>query len=136
MTGLLAVREELVTLRQGAGGRAMRRLIEECLAAGFSAAPGAAIGLAEMDDGAAFPLGDQWLVLTRYEYRLLSALLARPGAILSREHLMDDVWRDAPETVDRTVDTHVKTLRAKLRAARPGSDPIQTHRGLGYSVQA
>lgn len=64
MTGLLAVREELVTLRQGAGGRAMRMLIEECLAAGFPPAPGAAIGLADMDDGAAFPLGDQWLVLT------------------------------------------------------------------------
>lgn len=64
MTGLLTPREELVTLRQGAGGRAMRLLIEECLAAGFPAAPGAAIGLAEMDDGAAFRLGDQWLVLT------------------------------------------------------------------------
>lgn len=63
MTGL-AVREELITLRQGAGGRAMRMLIEECLAAGFPAAPRATIGLAEMDDGAAFPLGDQWLVLT------------------------------------------------------------------------
>ena len=76
------------------------------------------------------------LSLTRYEYRLLAALLKRPGAILSREQLMDDVWRDAPETVDRTVDTHVKTLRAKLRAVAPGSDPIQTHRGLGYSLQA
>jgi len=76
------------------------------------------------------------LSLTRYEYRLLAALLKRPGAILSREQLMDDVWRDAPETVDRTVDTHVKTLRAKLRAAAPGADPIQTHRGLGYSLQA
>jgi two-component system catabolic regulation response regulator CreB len=76
------------------------------------------------------------LSLTRYEYRLLAALLARPGAILSREQLMDDVWRDAPDTVDRTVDTHVKTLRAKLRVAAPGADPIQTHRGLGYSVQA
>lgn len=64
MTGLLAVREELITLRQGAGGRAMRLLIEECLAAGFPAAPAAAVGLAAMDDGAAFPLGDQWLVLT------------------------------------------------------------------------
>ena len=76
------------------------------------------------------------LTLTRYEYRLLAALLKRPGAILSREQLMDDVWRDAPDTVDRTVDTHVKTLRAKLRAAAPGADPIQTHRGLGYSLQA
>jgi len=76
------------------------------------------------------------LSLTRYEYRLLAALLKRPGAILSREQLMDDVWRDAPDTVDRTVDTHVKTLRAKLRAVAPEVDPIQTHRGLGYSLQA
>jgi two-component system catabolic regulation response regulator CreB len=76
------------------------------------------------------------LALTRYEYLLLAALLARPGAILSREQLMDDVWRDAPDTVDRTVDTHVKTLRAKLHAIAPAEDPIRTHRGLGYSLQA
>ncbi len=76
------------------------------------------------------------LSLTRYEYRLLAALLRRPGAILSREQLMDDVWRDAPDTVDRTVDTHVKTLRAKLRQVAKDADPIQTHRGLGYSLQA
>jgi two-component system catabolic regulation response regulator CreB len=78
----------------------------------------------------------QPLALTRYEFRLLAALLARPGAILSREQLMDDVWRDAPDTVDRTVDTHVKTLRAKLRAVSEQRDPIRTHRGLGYSVEA
>jgi two-component system catabolic regulation response regulator CreB len=76
------------------------------------------------------------LDLTRYEYRLLARLLARPGAILSRERLMSEVWDDAPDTVDRTVDTHVKTLRAKLRAVDPGTDPIRTHRGLGYSVEA
>jgi two-component system catabolic regulation response regulator CreB len=77
----------------------------------------------------------QELSLTRYEYRLLAALLLRPGAILSREQLMGDVWRDATETVDRTVDTHIKTLRAKLRAVRFENDPIQTHRGLGYSLK-
>jgi len=76
------------------------------------------------------------LALTRYEYRLLARLLARPGAILGRDRLMQEVWDDAPDTVDRTVDTHVKTLRAKLRAADPGRDPIRTHRGLGYSVEA
>jgi two-component system catabolic regulation response regulator CreB len=75
------------------------------------------------------------LELTRYEYRLLARLLARPGAILSRERLMREVWDDAPDTVDRTVDTHVKTLRAKLRAADPAREPIRTHRGLGYSVE-
>src|SRR5690606_17194653 len=56
------------------------------------------------------------LDLTRYEYGLLAALLARPGAVLSRAQLMDRVWGDALESGDRTVDTHVKTLRAKLRA--------------------
>ena len=76
----------------------------------------------------------QVLDLTRYEYGLLAALLARPGAVLSRAQLMDRVWGDAPETSDRTVDTHVKTLRAKLREVAPDRDPIHTHRGLGYSV--
>jgi two-component system, OmpR family, catabolic regulation response regulator CreB len=75
------------------------------------------------------------LDLTRYEFGLLEALLARPGAVLSRRQLMDRVWADAIESTDRTVDTHIKTLRAKLRAADGGGeDPIRTHRGLGYSL--
>lgn len=74
------------------------------------------------------------LDLTRYEYGLLAALLARPGAVLSRAQLMDRVWGDVPDSGDRTVDTHVKTLRAKLRLLAPELDPIRTHRGLGYSV--
>jgi two-component system catabolic regulation response regulator CreB len=75
------------------------------------------------------------LDLTRYEYGLLAALLARPGAVLSRAQLMDRVWGDALESGDRTVDTHVKTLRAKLHALAPDADPIRTHRGLGYSLE-
>ena len=77
----------------------------------------------------------QWLDLTRYEYGLLAALLQRPGAVLTRAQLMDRVWGDALDSGDRTVDTHVKTLRAKLREAAPEADPIRTHRGLGYSVE-
>ncbi|RPE81177.1 two-component system response regulator CreB [Vulcaniibacterium tengchongense] len=76
------------------------------------------------------------LDLTRYEYGLLAALLQRPGAVLTRAQLMDRVWGDALDSGDRTVDTHVKTLRAKLRAVAPDADPIRTHRGLGYSLQA
>jgi two-component system catabolic regulation response regulator CreB len=49
--------------------------------------------------------------------------------------LMDRVWGDALESGDRTIDTHVKTLRAKLRAVAPEADPIRTHRGLGYSLE-
>lgn len=74
------------------------------------------------------------LDLTRYEYALLAELLRRPGAILSRAQLLDRAWEDALDSGERTVDTHVKTLRAKLRAVDPDADPVQTHRGLGYSV--
>jgi two-component system catabolic regulation response regulator CreB len=78
----------------------------------------------------------QVLDLTRYEYGLLAALLQRPGAVLSRAQLMDRVWGDALDSGDRTVDTHVKTLRGKLREVDADADPIRTHRGLGYSVEA
>lgn len=76
------------------------------------------------------------LDLTRYEYALLAELLRRPGAILSRAQLLDRAWDDALESGERTVDTHVKTLRAKLRGIDPGADPIRTHRGVGYSLDA
>jgi two-component system, OmpR family, catabolic regulation response regulator CreB len=75
------------------------------------------------------------LDLTRYEYALLAELLQRPGAIRSRAQLLDRAWDDALESGERTVDTHVKTLRAKLRAVDPAADPIRTHRGVGYSVE-
>lgn len=85
-------------------------------------------------DGRRVRYRGQVLDLTRYEYGLLAALLARPGAVLSRAQLMDRVWGDALESGDRTVDTHIKTLRAKLREVAPDADPIHTHRGLGYSL--
>ena len=92
-------------------------------------------------EGRRFRYRGQLLDLTRYEYGVLEALLARPGAVLSRMQLMDRVWADALESSDRTVDTHIKTLRAKLRAvSRRGDDgdhdedPIRTHRGVGYSL--
>ncbi|WP_149196212.1 two-component system response regulator CreB [Luteimonas suaedae] len=75
------------------------------------------------------------LALTRYEYALLAELLRRPGAILSRAQLLDRVWNDADDSGERTVDTHIKTLRAKLREVDPDADPLRTHRGLGYSVE-
>ena len=76
----------------------------------------------------------QPLDLTRYEYLLLKTLLEHPGHVLSRAQLMERVWSGAPDTLERTVDAHVKSLRAKLRAIDADTDPIQTHRGLGYSL--
>ncbi|MDI9802242.1 two-component system response regulator CreB [Citrobacter koseri] len=79
---------------------------------------------------------DTPLPLTRYEFLLLKTLLAAPGRVYSRQQLMDIVWADAQDTFDRTVDTHIKTLRAKLRAVNPDLSPINTHRGMGYSLRS
>lgn len=75
------------------------------------------------------------LDLTRYEFRLLRVLALKPGRVYSREQLMAAVWEDPGASLDRTVDAHIKTVRAKLRAVAPEADPIQTHRGLGYSLR-
>lgn len=77
----------------------------------------------------------QPLDLTRNEYRLLATLVSAPGRVFSREQLMEAAWDDPGAAMDRTVDAHVKLLRAKLREAVPEADPIVTHRGLGYSLR-
>ena len=76
----------------------------------------------------------EWLDLTTYEYRILRVLASRPEQVFSREHLLEQVWDEPEQSLDRAVDTHIKTLRAKLRGIAPESNPIRTHRGLGYSV--
>ncbi|ELY4663204.1 two-component system response regulator CreB [Cronobacter muytjensii] len=86
------------------------------------------------DDAAHIAWCGQPLPLTRYEFLLLKTLLLAPGRVYSRQQLMDKVWGDASDSFDRTVDTHIKTLRAKLRAVNPDASPINTHRGLGYSL--
>lgn len=75
-----------------------------------------------------------WLDLTRYEYEVLSTLLRQPERIYSRGQIMDRVWPEPGDSLERAVDTHIKTLRAKLRQVRGDDNPIQTHRGMGYSI--
>ena len=100
-------------------------------------APEAAPSVFEHDaEGHRIRYRGRWLDLTRYEYGLLAALLQRPGAVLTRAQLMERVWTDTLDSSDRTVDTHVKTLRAKLRHVDGSDDDaIRTHRGIGYSLQ-
>jgi two-component system catabolic regulation response regulator CreB len=76
----------------------------------------------------------QLLELSRYEFGLLQTLASRPGHVFSRDTLLDRVWDDASESLDRTVDAHVKTVRAKLKLVAPTLDPIRTHRGSGYAL--
>lgn len=76
------------------------------------------------------------LDLTRYEYRVLLALAMSPGRVWTRSQLMEQAWEEPDTAMERTVDAHVKSIRAKLRAACPAADdPIRTHRGTGYSLR-
>jgi two-component system catabolic regulation response regulator CreB len=78
---------------------------------------------------------DVELKLARGEYRLLSVLLKRPGRVFSRDELMALAWEEPEMSLARTVDTHIKTIRAKLRAVDPKDDSIETQRGFGYSMK-
>jgi len=74
------------------------------------------------------------LVLTLHEYRLLETLLSHPGRVFTRGELLEAGW-DAPDhRLERTIDSHIKSLRTKLREVDPDANPICTHRGIGYSL--
>jgi len=77
----------------------------------------------------------QALELSKYEYEILTTFIRRPGHVLSRDQLMELVWDEPGTSLDRTVDAHIKNIRAKLRAVAPDADPIVTHRGSGYSLR-
>lgn len=76
----------------------------------------------------------QLLELSRYEYGILRLLVQRPGRVFTRDELLGKVWDETSASFDRTVDAHIKTLRAKLKAIAPGTDPIRTLRGTGYAL--
>lgn len=73
--------------------------------------------------------------LSRYEYNLLKVLILRPGRVFSRDQLMQLAWEAPEASMDRTVDAHIKNIRSKLKAVTPDTDPIITHRGIGYSLK-
>ena len=76
----------------------------------------------------------QSLELSRYEYGILRLLVQKPGRVFTREELLSRVWDDDSDSFDRTVDAHIKTLRAKLKAVAPQLEPIRTLRGAGYAL--
>jgi two-component system catabolic regulation response regulator CreB len=75
------------------------------------------------------------LDLSRIEYRLLKLLMKSPGRVYSREQLMNHAWEHSGVSLERTVDTHIKTIRQKLKVINPDHDPIMTHRGTGYALR-
>jgi two-component system, OmpR family, phosphate regulon response regulator PhoB len=78
-------------------------------------------------------VGNEEVVLTALEFRLLTTLLTRRGRVQSRDRLLHDVWGIEADVTTRTVDTHVKRLRQKLGLA---GDYVETLRGVGYRFRA
>jgi DNA-binding response OmpR family regulator len=77
-------------------------------------------------------IADSVIELTRLEFDLLHRLLINPGRVLTRERILEQVWGYDFVGDTRAVDSAVKRLRAKLRAASPEADCIESVRGLGY----
>lgn len=76
-------------------------------------------------------VGDAQVVLTNKEFRLLHFFLSNPGLVFSREQLLNKVWDTGYVGDTRTVDMHVRMLRAKLGDA---AHLIETKRGVGYRL--
>ena len=103
--------------------------------AGQKASPPAAAAFHVDDMRQRISYFDSVLDLSRYEFRILKTFIDRPGQVFTRDQLMEKVWDEPEASMDRTVDAHIKNLRAKLRAVDPAVDPIVTHRGTGYSLR-
>ncbi len=70
--------------------------------------------------------------LTTTEFRILTSLSEKPGWVLTRNQLLDDLWEDEKIVLDRTIDVHIKNLREKLGEA---GKLIKTIRGIGYKIE-
>ena len=76
-------------------------------------------------------VGDRVVELSPTEFRLLRFLLERKGRVFSRDQILDAVWKGEAFVESRTVDVHIRRLRAELEQAGAG-DRIETVRGVGY----
>jgi two-component system catabolic regulation response regulator CreB len=71
---------------------------------------------------------------TRYEYLIISHMMKQPSRKFGRDELLSAASLDS-DSFDRTIDTHIKTIRKKIQQVRPGYDPIKTYRSLGYAYE-
>lgn len=74
--------------------------------------------------------------LTPKEFSMMELFLTHPNRVFTRDHLITSIWGHGVETEDRTIDSHVRNLREKLRKANfPADDHLQTVWGIGYKWQ-
>ena len=79
---------------------------------------------------------DSEVKLTVTEFLILQALASRPGMVKNRDQLMDVAYGESIFLDDRTIDSHIKRLRRKMRAHDPDFDQIETLYGIGYKYKA
>ena len=79
---------------------------------------------------------DSEVKLTVTEFLILQALASRPGMVKNRDQLMDAAYGESIFLDDRTIDSHIKRLRRKMRAHDPEFDQIETLYGIGYKYKA
>ena len=86
-------------------------------------------------DTATLKIHDQQTTLTLVEIELLKVLSERPGHIYSRPQLMSRIYPDNRVVSDRTIDSHIKKLRQKIRTISADTDYVQSVYGIGYKFE-
>ena len=87
------------------------------------------------DETYSIKLNGDRLDLTPVEFRLLKMFIQSPGRVFNRDQILDNIFEDGRIVLDRTVDTHVKNLRHKLKTASPEHDYVRSVYGIGYSFE-
>ena len=77
---------------------------------------------------------NQELTLTPAEFKILSHLIKHPNQVHSREYLMNIIWDRPHGSDEKTINTHIKSIRKRLHEIDEMNDYIETHRGIGYSL--
>ena len=77
----------------------------------------------------------RWLELSTFEFRILSAMMKRPGRVFSRDELLEELGAPAQDSGDRAIDTHIKNIRRKLAAADPAAVCVASVYGSGYRFE-
>lgn len=115
--------------------RVIQRRISQMSTTSDPGRDGGYLGLQVDDDRFEATLEGERLELTPIELKLLRQLLKKPGTVYSRPALMNAIYDDNRIVSDRTIDTHVKNLRSKLKAADDRQEWITSVYGVGYKLE-
>jgi two-component system, OmpR family, response regulator BaeR len=79
-------------------------------------------------------VGGAALNLSRREFQILSVLMSHPGRVYSRQQILEQAFSEEDEVFDRVIDSHIKNLRQKFKAAGQENNPIRSVYGVGYAL--